>query len=107
MAVSDEDRRRMMRLARDLEAVETDEPASPQALAAAVTEANRRRLDRGLPRLADEPEPPEEEFYRRARALGLRRSGRGDPRPSRYPVGPSRVPARSLPQETSDVVGRV
>ena len=76
MGVSDDDRRRMARVAADLAEIETDEPASPEQLAAAVAAANRRRAARGQPPLDNEPEPPEEEFYRRARALGLRRSGR-------------------------------
>lgn len=76
MGVSEEDRRRMERLGSDLRAIETDVPASPAALAAAVMEANRRRQTRGLPPLGDDSHRPEEEFYRRARALGLRRSRR-------------------------------
>lgn len=75
MAVSNDDRRRMARLGRDLAGIETDETPSADALAAAVAEANVRRAERGIPPLADDRrEPPEEEFYRRARALGFRRS---------------------------------
>ncbi|MGH8993655.1 MAG: hypothetical protein ACRDZ7_19255 [Acidimicrobiia bacterium] len=73
MAVSQDDRRRMDRLARDLGAVETDEPPEPGAIADSVAWANEWRRQSGLAPLAENAEPPEEEFYQRARALGLRR----------------------------------
>ena len=74
MEVSAGDRRRMAALANDLKAIERDEPASPEALAAAIAEADRDRERWGIPPIARVYHPPEEEFYRRARALGLRRS---------------------------------
>ncbi|HMC42316.1 MAG TPA: hypothetical protein VKI20_04835 [Acidimicrobiales bacterium] len=76
MAVSDRDRRYMERLARDLAELETDETPSEDALAAAVADADRDRRARGLPPLTRHDDPPEEEFYRHARALGLRRRRR-------------------------------
>jgi len=66
----------MDRLARDLAELETDEPASEEALSAAVADANRDRAAKGRRPLVPDECPPEEEFYRRARALGLRRLGR-------------------------------
>lgn len=63
----------MAALARDLAAVETDEPASEAVLKKAVDAANVERARAGLPPLSSEPVPDEEQFYARARALGLRR----------------------------------
>jgi hypothetical protein len=71
--VSDADRARMASLARDLAAVETDEPASDDALGRAVAAANAHRARHGLPPLAQDEAFPEENLYIRARALGLRR----------------------------------
>jgi hypothetical protein len=72
MVVRPEDRRRMTAIARDLAAVETDEVLSGVALERAVADADVDRAARGLPPLGDEP-LPEEAFYARARALGIRR----------------------------------
>jgi len=66
----------MASLAQSLAAIETDEPASAPALERAVAAANADRAERGLPPLATAEELPEENFYIRARALGLRRRGR-------------------------------
>ena len=71
--VTADDRRRMARLARDLAEIETDDAPEPDALAAIVDAVNRDREARGLPPLREDA-PPEEQFYRRARALGLRSS---------------------------------
>jgi len=65
----------MDRLANALAAAETDQPAEAGAVAEAVAWANQWRGYVGLPLLAEEDRPPEEELYRRARALGLRRRG--------------------------------
>lgn len=70
---TEEDRLRMARVARDLEAIETDEAVPPAVLAAAVAIADDERLRHGWPPLTEAPEPPELEFYRRARTLGLAR----------------------------------
>ena len=72
MAASDDDRARMQRLAADLQSIESDEEVTGTALAKVVESVNVERREAGRPPL--EPEShPEEEFYRRARALGLRR----------------------------------
>jgi hypothetical protein len=75
MSVSDDDRRRFARLSADLAETELDldatgDPATRNGLLAAI---NRHRRANGAADLVDEP--PEEGFSRRARALGLRRSG--------------------------------
>jgi hypothetical protein len=57
-----------------LREIETDEELSPELLAAIWQTNDRFREAEGLPPLADGRDLPEEEFYRRARALGLRRS---------------------------------
>jgi hypothetical protein len=71
--VSDRDKQRMAALAASLSAVETDTPAPAEALdvAVAAADADRRGADR-TPLRRDEL-VPEEGFYARARALGLRR----------------------------------
>ncbi|MGH9184985.1 MAG: hypothetical protein ACRD0U_04075 [Acidimicrobiales bacterium] len=74
MPVSDEDRRKMEILARDLREAETDNEPEGPARERQIELANRWRAERGIPPLKDEFEdPPEEEFYRIARARGLRR----------------------------------
>ena len=65
------DRRRMASLARDLAEIELDEVPTREELTVIIDAVNDDREARGLPPLHDE-EPPEEEMYRRARALGLR-----------------------------------
>jgi hypothetical protein len=72
MVVDSDQRKRMAALARSLAAVETDEPQSGVALERAIERANVDRAARGLPPLAPDS-IPEEEFYLRARALGLSR----------------------------------
>ena len=52
----------MDRLGRDLAELETDEPASEEALSAAVADANRDRAARGWRPLVPDECPPEEEF---------------------------------------------
>jgi hypothetical protein len=74
--VSEADRRRRRSLAASLEEVEMDEVPTPPALAAARAIADRFRAADGLPPIDDGRDLPEEELYRRARALGLRRSSR-------------------------------
>jgi len=71
---SEADRRRLQVQAKSLELLETDEEPTPSNLAAAIESANRFRRANGLPPLEEGRELPEEELYRRARALGLRRS---------------------------------
>lgn len=67
----------MARLAHDLKAVETDEEPSPKRRAEIIAWVNERRLRAGTPPLADEwvdspkTDYPKEEFYRRARTLGM------------------------------------
>lgn len=62
--------------ARSLAQVEATLEADESAVAAAVAVANDERLRQGRPPLIAAPDLPEEEFYRRARALGFRRSRR-------------------------------
>jgi hypothetical protein len=72
--VSPEDRRRMAIAARSLATVETTAKAGGPAAAAAIAAANADRRRQGRPLLTVAPDLPEEGFYRRARALGFRRS---------------------------------
>jgi hypothetical protein len=72
MVVDSDQRKRMAALVRSLAAVETDEPPSGAALERAIEQANADRGARGLPPLAPDS-IPEEEFYIRARTLGLSR----------------------------------
>lgn len=77
MAVSQQDRERMSRLARDLADAEVDRAVEGEALAKAVERANARRAARGIPPLREDSERrPEEGLYERARSLGMRRVGR-------------------------------
>jgi hypothetical protein len=70
----------MARIAQDLAAVETDEEPSPERRAEILAWADAARARAGIPPLADErSDPPEEEFYRRARALGMVGPGRRRP----------------------------
>ena len=66
----------MKAVARSLTLVETSEPATALQLELAARAATVFRRERGIPDLVDDPEPSEEGFYRRARALGFRRIGR-------------------------------
>lgn len=63
----------MASIARSLALAETDEEPSEERKSEIVAWANVRRARQGIGPLADdeEIEPPEEEFYRRARALGM------------------------------------
>jgi hypothetical protein len=61
----------MARVARDLEAIETNEAVLPGGPRRGGGDPDDERLRRGWPPLAEAPEPPELEFYRRARTLGL------------------------------------
>ena len=70
------DRERMATIARSLSGIESDQPASAEQIERAVAAADEFRRARGIPALLDDTDPPEEEFYRRARALGLRRRSR-------------------------------
>ncbi len=63
-------------IARSLAVIETDIPATPAQVTSAQIEAAAFRDRHGLPALIADDERPEEEFYRRARALGFRRLGR-------------------------------
>jgi hypothetical protein len=76
VTVSGDDQRRMDSLRRSLASIESDVEAPPGQLAEAIASANRFRLEHGIAPLASSDERPEEEFYRRARALGFRRFGR-------------------------------
>jgi hypothetical protein len=72
VTVSDADRKKMASITRDLALAETDEEPPPDRRREIIAWANERRTRQGMPVLVDEEkdEPPEEEFYRRARALG-------------------------------------
>lgn len=73
MVVSDRDRRKMSSISRDLKLAETDEEPSDDRRREILAWANADRARRGLPALSEEDraDPPEEELYRRARALGM------------------------------------
>jgi hypothetical protein len=70
--VSDRDKAKMAGMAASLTAAETDEEPSEQRRQEIIAWVNSRRSRRGTRPLSS-AEPPEEEFYRRARALGLLR----------------------------------
>lgn len=67
------DRARFEAVAASLRAIETDEEPSSEGMARAIGDASAFRIEHEIPALADPSELPEEEFYRRARALGFRR----------------------------------
>lgn len=70
--MSDRDRQKMARVAADLAAIETDEEPAPDRRREIIAWANAARARRGQPPLSEsDADPPEEEFYRRARALGM------------------------------------
>lgn len=73
--ISPDERRRFDRQVADLGLTETDEPATPEIHELRVAAANAHRARRGVPPLTpvDDLDSPELEFYRHARALGLRR----------------------------------
>lgn len=65
----------MTKIARTLVTAETNDVPSPERKAEILAWTNAGRARAGLPALADEwANPPEEEFYRRARALGMARA---------------------------------
>ena len=67
-------------LGEDLERFESNDRGTPEFRARWIAEANAYRAARGIPPLKGEDEdPPEEEFYRKARARGMVRSPRRDP----------------------------
>jgi hypothetical protein len=71
---SDAERHHFRRLEPAFRDAETDEEPSPAGRRRRIADANRRRAERGIPPLRDDPEdPPELALYRRARALGRRR----------------------------------
>lgn len=76
MPVSDADKERMRRLARDLGDSETDRRGTAEQRAVTRAWINARRQEIGAPPL--DGLPPEEGFYRRARALGMARVHRRD-----------------------------
>jgi hypothetical protein len=71
--VSEEDKRRMRRLAEDLERAEVDTPIEGVALRALIRWANEMRAKAGIPPLEtrDEEDIPEKGIHERARALGM------------------------------------
>lgn len=80
--VTEEDRRRMRVLARDLEQAEVDTLVEGEDLRRLVASANAWRAERGIPPLdvgSDEDDPPELELYRRGEALGMVRTRRRHP----------------------------
>ncbi|MEO7804264.1 MAG: hypothetical protein ABIS18_07760 [Actinomycetota bacterium] len=80
MAISARDREKMTSMALGLAAAETDEEPLPARRAEILAWANAGRLRAGVPQLTDDLlDPPEEEFYRRASALGMVGTGRRSP----------------------------
>jgi hypothetical protein len=72
MAISPEDRAKWDRQVAALREAETEEQPSQEILEERVAEANRWREAHGIPPLKDEFEdPPEMEFFRRAKRLGF------------------------------------
>lgn len=79
--VTEEDKRRMRRLAADLKETENDELVTGEALRNLIRWANERRRAQGIPPF-EERDPdavPEERLYERARSLGMGPYGRQDP----------------------------
>lgn len=81
VAVSDADKEKMASIARDSAQAETTEEPSEDRRREIIAWANTGRARAGTPLLVEgeEAEPPEEEFYRRARALGMVGAHRRDP----------------------------
>lgn len=73
---SGRDRRSFDAQAEALRRIERDDAPDAEAAVVARAAADRDRKRSGRPPLAEAAELPEEEFYRRARALGFRRSRR-------------------------------
>ena len=75
--VSEADKARMRRQAEDLAMLDDDEPGSVERRRALLDGINALRAADGAEPFADEDEePPELEFFRRARALGMARIDR-------------------------------
>jgi 8-oxo-dGTP pyrophosphatase MutT (NUDIX family) len=79
--VSEEDKRRMRRLAEDLKAIESDTQIEGQALRDLIHWINEWRVKAGISPLEtrDDNDIPEQGLYDRAKALGMVRARRGDP----------------------------
>lgn len=72
MAVSEEHRRRFDRQVESLREAETDDAGTVERRAQLRAIGNGLRVSAGLAPLPDEDkEPPEDGFYRRAKALGM------------------------------------
>ncbi len=66
------DRAKIATLARDLEAIEADDAGTVEQRRALAAIANELRRQAGVEPFPDEEEnPPELEFHRRARSLGM------------------------------------
>ena len=74
MSVSESDRAKMRRIARDLAESETDDRGTPEQRADLLALINERRREVGLAPLDDRA--PEEGLYDRARSLGMARIDR-------------------------------
>lgn len=75
--VSEADKARIRRQAEDLAMLDDDEPGSVERRRALLDGINALRAADGAEPFADEDEePPELEFFRRARALGMARIDR-------------------------------
>lgn len=74
MSVSESDRAKMRRIARDLAESETDDRGTPEQRADLLALINERRHEVGLAPLVDRA--PEEGLYDRARSLGMARIDR-------------------------------
>jgi hypothetical protein len=79
--VSEEDKRRMRRLAADLAEIENDTVVEGEALRALIRWANDERAKAGIPPLETREldDIPELGFHERARALGMVRPRRDAP----------------------------
>lgn len=76
MALSGDEHRRWQAQVRDLTATERHDELSPDEMRRTIDEVNEHRRAADRPPLVESPEPPEAEFYARARSLGLRRISR-------------------------------
>lgn len=74
MSVSESDRAKMRRIARDLAESETDNRGTPEQRADLLALINERRREVGLAPLVDRA--PEEGLYDRAKSLGMARIDR-------------------------------
>jgi hypothetical protein len=71
------DKARMRRQAEDLGAIDTDEPGTVERRRELLEGLNAMRIADGSESFTDEDEePPELEFFRRAKALGMARIDR-------------------------------